>query len=213
MIQVDFLPEKLIRSTNINGEDGSYGIDTVPFEFEKCREKFALNFKVGTTGFYFKHSGYNGTVSGNKSVRVASFIKRTEIILEQTEFSGFALTNRATIVWVEPAMFWKSCRMRRSLFTILLRAGIFYNPESDNYEDALFSEQYVIPTQQAVMRFLFGFTKYVGPSMDGGSDSTYEYKGWKYIFEAKDELTLKSYLVHPDKNDKPIPELRKALWV
>lgn len=211
MIQVDLLPNKLIESTNINCEDGSYGTDSIPFSFEKCREKFALNFKVGTNGFYFKHSGFNGTRPANKSKNIAVFIKKTEAILQQTEFSGFALTNRDTIVWVEPSMFWKSCRMRRSLFTILLRAGIPYIAQKDNYEQALFEEPYILPTRLAIMRFMFGFTKYVGPSMDCET-STYEYKGWKNIFEAKDEFTVKSYLVSPDENYKPNPELRKALW-
>lgn len=212
MIQVEFLPNKVIDSLNINCEDGSYGLDTTPFELEKCREKFALHFKTGTVGFYFKHSGFDGTTPGNKSKNIAIFIKKTEIILGQTEFSQFALTNRDTIVWVEPSMFWKSCRMRRSLFTILLRAAIAYIPRIDNYEDALFDEKYIISTRYAMMRFLFGFTKYVGPSMDS-EGSSYEYKGWKAIFEAKDEFTVKNWLVSPNSNyKKSIPELRKALW-
>jgi hypothetical protein len=205
MIHVEFLPNKKIESLNIAGIEGSYGIDTTPFEFEKCREKFALFFKTGTPGFYFKHPTDRG-------VDVASFIKKTEIVLKQTEFSEFALTNRRQILWVEPTMFWKSCRMKRSLFTILLRAGMTYDPRQDNYEHALLTEAYLLATQHAVMRFLFGFTKYVGPSMDNEEGSTYEYRGWKHIFEAKDETTVKSWLVSPDSNHKSIPELRKALW-
>ncbi len=95
------------------------------------------------------------------------------------------------------------------MFTILLRAGISYDPQIDNYEDALFKEQYCMPTKKAIMRFLFGFTRYVGPSMDG--ESNYEYKGWKNIFEAQSEHIIKSYLIS-DKGRKSIPELKNALW-
>ena len=83
--------------------------------------------------------------------------------------------------------------MRRSLLTILLRAGMLYNKDRDNYEQALFTEPYIVPTKQAVMRFLYGFTKYAGPSMEPGTNL--ETKGWKMIFSKLKEEEIRRYLV------------------
>jgi len=52
--------------------------------------------------------------------------------------------------------------MKRSLFTALLRSGMEYTPTKLNFEEALFSHQYLEKTEYAVRRFLKGYTKYTG---------------------------------------------------
>jgi hypothetical protein len=102
--------------------------------------------------------------------------------------------------------------MRRSLLTIIVRAGMMYEPKQDNYEEALFAYKFVAPTRKAVMRFLFGFTKYVGPSIE--EQPSIESRGWKSVFEGKDEATIKRYLTWPEPNPY-IPEapLSEAIWI
>lgn len=153
--------------------DGSFGLDVEPYKFETCRERFGRQWDENTKGFYLTHPV-------NEGYSVATFLKKTEIILKQTEFSEYALTNRDNILWIEPSKFWMSCRMKRSLLTILVRAGILYDPKKDNYEEALFSERWAKPTKRAVMRFLYGFTKYIGPTIEGQNIET---RGWKYVFD------------------------------
>ena len=82
--------------------------------------------------------------------------------------------------------------------TILVRAGMVYDPKSDNYEEALFTEKWAKPTKTAVMRFLYGFTKYVGPTID--DQPAIESRGWKYVFEGHDDQYIKNCLKWPDDN-------------
>jgi hypothetical protein len=94
--------------------------------------------------------------------------------------------------------------MKRSLLTMFVRAGMVYDPIADNYEEALFSEKWsqhanlAKATKIAVMRFLFGFTKYVGPTIE--DQPTIESHGWHRIFEGLSEQSVKQYLIWPNKN-------------
>ena len=95
--------------------------------------------------------------------------------------------------------------------TVLLRAGILYDLEKDNYEDALFRQEYVIPTKKAVMRFLYGFTNYKGPEVV--CTGTILVRGWKTIFEGKNEAEVRAWLVaSPQMSYTPTVELETALW-
>lgn len=203
-MNIDFGPKRLLTSLNTDVTDGSFALDHIPLGFETCRERFAAAFKQDTKGFYFKHPA-------GQSVSVAAFILKTEAILKEPEQSVFAETNRNTILWVQPSEFWKCCPVRRSLLTVLLRAGILYDSERDNYEDALFKQEYVVPTKKAVMRFLFGFTDYRGPEiLDTG---TIWVRGWKTIFEGKTEAEVRAWLVAPPQMSyTPTVELESALW-
>jgi hypothetical protein len=195
---------KINPSMYIDVESGSFGLDVAPYRFETCRERFGSHWNSDAVGFYFKHPI-------NYGYAVATFLKKTEIVLKQSVFSQYSMTNRDTILWIEPSDFWKCCRMRRSLLTILVRAGIMYDPRKDNYEEALFTEKLVKPTKFAVMRFLYGFTKYVGPNIDNQPDI--ESRGWKTIFESHDEEYIKNCLKWPD--DKPYLPSRNisGLWI
>lgn len=199
-----FEDKKLIASHNIDVPSGSFALES-PFRFETCRERFAKSWDENTRGWYFKHEE-------NKGLNVASFLNKTEKILDLKEFSVFAKTNRKTILWIEPSDFWKECRMKRSLLTILVRAGILYEINTDNYEEALFQQTYLAHTKNAVLRFLFGFTKYIGPDIDSGT--TLESKGWKTIFDGKDCEYVKRNLIFPESNCYiPVYKKEDALWI
>jgi hypothetical protein len=170
---------------------GSFALDVQPLKFENCRERFASTFGENGPNFFFKHNP-------GQSKNIVSFIIKTEAILGNEIFSEFAETNRDTLVWVSPSDFWRQCPMRRSFFTILLRAGNAYNSEADNYEESLFEQDYVRPTKKAVIRFLYGFTNYVGPDITAAGHVWVQ--GWKSVFDSKSEQEIKRMLV--SKNDK-----------
>ena len=89
-------------------------------------------------------------------------MSKVERILDVQPRSHFGPTQRKTIMWIRPSRWWTVKAMRRSLFTILLRAGSNYNMDLDNFEEALYSNQYSLNTKYAVQRFLAGNTLYVG---------------------------------------------------
>lgn len=203
-MNVEFQEKKTILSANIDVKAGSFALDRSPLAFETCRERFAAVFGPETEGFYFKHEVGQGT-------NVAAFVLKTETIVN-AEHSKFSETNRDTILWVGPSKFWVDCPLRRSLLTIILRAGMLYDLNRDNYEEALFSQEYVIPTKKAVMRFLFGFTTFKGFMSIG--TSTLQTHGWKMVFEGKSDLELKRLLVKPHgKSKSTSEELQAALWL
>ncbi len=203
-MNVEFGDSKLISSMNVDAKVGSFALDKSPLEFEFCRERFAKVFDDKIQGFYFK------TESG-KCADVANFLLKTEDILQQKKFSNFSKTNRDSILWVEPSEFWQSCEMRRSLLTILLRCALTYSFKYDNYQEALFDHEYIIPTKKAMMRFLFGFTKYTGDSI--ASDSpTIQFRGWKSVFEGKEIQEIKKLLISNDESNVLISEFSKELW-
>ena len=104
--------------------------------------------------------------------------------------STFEETNLNYAIWINPSNFWKNCQIRMSLFSILLRCGSLYNPEEDNYEEALFSQDYSKRTKPAVMRFLFGFTNFNGEQQN---------QGWVRTFENKKILELRNSLISDKK--------------
>ena len=203
---ITFKEEKTNDSLYSNVSDGSFGLDVAPYKFETCRERFGRYWNENTLGFFLKHpadAGYS----------VATFLKKTELLLKETKFSEYSLTNNNTLLWIEPSQFWKCCRMRRSLLTIFVRAGMTYDPKKDNYEEVLFAEKFIKPTKTAVMRFLYGFTKYEGPSIE--EQPTIESRGWKYIFESADVLSVKNWLKWPTKDQyEPKAQLSEStLWL
>jgi hypothetical protein len=164
---------------------GSFALDKVPAVFVLCRERFAKSFVEELEGFYFCHK--------SDIHNIAAFIQKTELILNQSHHSAFCYTNAEGVLWIKPSLFWRTCEMRRSLLTILLRAAMLYDRSVNNYEEALFSHELIVPTKRAIKRFLYGFTEYRGPSL--GTAEAVQVKGWKAIFEAKDELEIKRLLV------------------
>lgn len=204
MINDNFLDTKLLNSFNINVGIGSFALDKSPLMFETCRERFAGLFQEDIDGFYLK-------IGCNQSNNVAQFIWKTESILN-VDKSKFSLTNYDTVLWVEPSYFWKKCPLKRSLYTIFLRSGNDYFEEKDNYEEALFRHEYVAVTKKAVMRFLFGYTKYVGLDQIQSTGSLIT-RGWKAIFQGMDEKNIKTSLICPEKSQyNPQILIPNALW-
>lgn len=165
--------------------EGSFALDKAPTVFVFCREHFAKSFVKDLEGFFFCHK--------SDIHNIAAFIQKTELVLNQSHHSEFCQTNVEDILWIKPSLFWRSCEMRRSLLTILLRVAMLYDRSVNNYEEVLFSHELIVPTKRAIKRFLYGFTEYRGPSL--ATTQTVQVKGWKAIFEAKDELEIKRLLV------------------
>lgn len=195
---------KIITSVVSDAPWGCFALDKNPFRFENCRERFATQWTSHIKGFFFSTEG-NGK-------DVAAFILKTEEILRLNGKSEFALTNYKKFLWVEPVSFWNSCRMRKSLFTCLLRAGVAYNRETDNYESSLFGERYLKNSEPAIKRFLYGYTKYIGEMLSGSS--TLETAGWNFYFSGKDAIFVKDKLVLPRGKPRPTtPDvLKEELW-
>lgn len=141
-------PESFCRSKERNGNRYKAGL------WYSCRDLFhsiLYNLKL----FFFSHKLGKGHC-------IAAFMKKVEEKLDVQPRSEFGPTQRKTIMWVKPSKWWTSKAMRRSLFTILLRCGDAYIPNKDNFEKALFSNQYAKETKTAVNRFLAGYTEYTG---------------------------------------------------
>jgi hypothetical protein len=204
-MKVELKESKFVTSLNTDVSVGSFALDTQPLKFENCRERFASTFSENGPNFFFKHNP-------GQSKNIVSFIRKTETILGNEFFSEFAETNRDTLVWVSPSNFWRQCPMRRSFFTILLRAGNSYNLDTDNYEQCLFEQDYVRPTKKAVIRFLYGFTTYIGPDIP--SSGAVWVQGWKSIFESKTEQEIKKMLVSKVADREFTPQFfHKSLWL
>lgn len=82
--------------------------------------------------------------------------------------------------------------MRRSLFTILLRAGRLYLPEKNNYDGVLMSEKYVRETKTAIHRFLYGFTDTTIPTPTNPDNS-----GWWSNFKENTTEDVRKKLILP----------------
>jgi hypothetical protein len=202
---LEFKKQKTVPSMSVVAKLGSFAADRMPIKFEDCRERFATQWGKKTKGFYFKHRKDEGE-------RVALFVLKTEQIVRQRNFSHFAKTNHDTILWVEPSYFWRSCPMRRQLFTLILRGGMNYDPKQDNYEDAMFNQEHLKQTRNAIRRFLYGFTKYVGDPPSGSP--TLQGTGWHKLLRTKDEGFVKGVLVKPrGKLYQSSFDLRNALWL
>lgn len=118
--------------------------------------------------FFFSHESSKGRC-------IATFMQKTEEILNVQPRSVFGQTQRKTIMWIKPSRWWTIKAMRRSLFTILLRAGSHYCPNKDNFEESIFSDPYAKNTKYAIERFFAGNTVYTGRRR-GWHNQFHEYK-------------------------------------
>ena len=154
---------------------GEFSVDGAELNWTYCREYFSEQFNEQNSGFFF-------SCGQSQQEKISSFIFKTEDVLNislNIQNSKFYSTNLNFAFWIEPSFFWVSCPMRRSLFTILLRAGLDYN--ASNYEDCLYNNK-TISTKNAIQRFLFGFTEFKDEDaiLEGVG------KGWINYFANKD---------------------------
>lgn len=198
-MRATFVGQKPIFMIDDVPEHGRFALDAIPPKqptWEKCREKFAALINIETTGFFFSHKT-------NQSENVAGFIAKSEEILDLPQRSQFSSTDQNIVMWVEPTPFWMDCWIKRSFLTILLRCGMYYDPELDNYEDALFgngddkdqAREYTHKTKLAVLRFMFGFTKFVMPSDISEPTGNLQSKLWVEVFRERSIKELKTILV------------------
>jgi len=180
-------------------DSGRYALDAESPKqpsWEACREQFASKINADTVGFFFSHQP--GQIEN-----VAGFMAKSEEILDLDERSKYSHTDKPIVMWVEPARFWMNCWVKRSFLTILLRCGMYYDPEKDNYEEALFGEgsytdkarEYTQVTRPAVMRFMFGFTKFVAPPDLLVPTGTLHRTLWVEVFKNRSVKELKHLLV------------------
>lgn len=183
---------------------GSFSLEAEPPKnphWDHCREQFANKFTEDMLGFYFSHHP-------GKSEDVAAFLTKCELIIgidsfqKPYELSLFKKTERDTILWIEPSRFWMSCPMKRSLLTAFLRCGLNYNSQADNFDDALFSlefkeNKHVRDTKSAVLRFLFGFTRFTG-RINQQTPYSIGKHGWVAEFEKDDNSNVRKKLARPD---------------
>ncbi len=118
-----------------------------------CREDFFWESRTLTHFFMW---GVKGRLKG-----VADFMKHVERKLKVSSKTQFGPTQVPQVMWIRPSPWWKSGKMKWSLYSALLRAGLQYKGD---YEEALFSTQYTKKTRYAVERFMDGHTKFVGRS-------------------------------------------------
>jgi hypothetical protein len=176
---------RTIKESFKKPKDGWFALESVgsnSIAWQHCRDQFASSFTDRIDGFYFSHSV--------PRCNIVAFVGKTEAILDVPE-STFQATNREYATWVTPSVFWKSVFIRRSLFTLLLRAGMLYDPVVDNYELALYGNEYLHTSKAAVMRFLFGFTEFC--------ESPYWKLGWAATFSGKPIDDIRNKLVSPKK--------------
>ena len=141
-----------------------------PGSFSKPKDADGDRYKVGQ--WYYCRDLFHGQLYNlnlfffshdvSRGHGVAAFMRKVEEMLNVEPKSEFGPTQRKTIMWVEPSRWWTVRAMRRSLYTILLRAGCQYSPSRDNFEEALFSDPYTMSTKYAVQRFFAGNTAYTG---------------------------------------------------
>jgi len=201
MVKVEFAPTKNFNLDEQPPQVGSFAIDEPTINWYKCREQFANRFGKDCEGMFFSHERGH-----EHSERVAWFMAIVEEILDLKERSEYAKCTKNFAMWLRPSSFWLDCEMKRSLFTILLRSGLEFDIKKNNFESALFSVNYSSETKLAVMRFLFGFTKYAPDPTIGCV------KGWWSAFKDKTEDQVKKQLVWPeDRHEKYVVGVG-SLW-
>jgi hypothetical protein len=149
----------------------------------KCREQFAKHFSKDTNGFYvsLEHECSN--------IGLPEFLAITEDLLSIEEPSVYQKSTNPVAIFVRPSEFWRSCPIRRSLFTILLRAGLAYRPRYNTWEDAIYTQEYIRITRKAVLRFMYGSTKFVPGERDRA--------GWVTTFRHCTEDEIRRKLIFP----------------
>ena len=203
-MNVNFAPIRVVSEIYDRPETGCFSLAGDPLVWVKCRETFAGTLSDQINGFYF-------SIDSDKAVPIAGFVSKTEDILDLGIRTVFAQTNRSYVIWMEPSPFWLACEMRRSLFTILLRAGGNYDIANNNYDETLYNDpqKFACITKPAVMRFLFGFTKFVPD--DSYKRTNIQHRQWVDVFENKTYDDVRRYLVA----EKPHEDClvgRNSLW-
>lgn len=146
-------------------------------QWYSCRESFQSIFKKNIETIAFSHKPKTGE-------NIATFIRIFEDKLKlKKNRTTFFLTDKNNILLVNPSAWWRKYLIRRSLFTILLRAAQAYDIKKDNFEEALYSNDYSRETKAAINLFLKRYTLVKTAHINSGWRNTFRNKGEKKILE------------------------------
>ena len=135
-----------------------------------CRETFATSWGRAVRG---GTGNISLSTHPKTRVKVARFIKKLEDKLGLKERTTcHRIIGRTSGMIIKPSNWWLRSAMRRSIFTIFLRAGKKYNGD---FDAAIKTQRYFRLTKDAVDRFLEGNTYYRGAS--GGWVNVFSYAG------------------------------------
>lgn len=197
-MKVKFQDEPKKIKTQVHPPCGNFALEVDPSKdvhWDHCREQFAAKFDEHTIGFYFSHPH-------GKSIDVGEFISKFETVLGIQSPSKFAKTEKQTVLWIEPSSFWKSCQIKRSLLTIIIRCAMNYDLNRDNFDDALFGDYkestYIKETKFALLRFMFGFTQFTGKLNTVAPTATVIKQGWREEFINANESVVRRKLTLPE---------------
>ncbi len=151
-----------------------------PYSVINCREIFAGHFKKETKAFVFYHE--------NSAQNLELFFQKIEDKLKLNKRTRFEETELKNAVVVHPAMFWRMYKTRQELFTILLRSAQGYDAKKDNFDKALFSDNYSKITRRAVVHFLNGNTIFK-------KGTKLHHTGWRDRFSGMKTAQLREYLI------------------
>ena len=146
--------QKIYRGSFSKIEFTKFDGTLVAKEWLYCREYFQEE-SSGIRRMLFCHTAH-------RCKNIAAFVSQLENKLGIEEKTIIGPTQRYNISWIRLSPWWSSTSMKRSLFTIFLRCGVFYKIKDNNFEDAVFSSIYTRNTRYAVQRFLEGNTRYTG---------------------------------------------------
>lgn len=146
--------QRLYRGSFSKIEYTKFDGTLVAKEWLYCREYFQ-DESNGIKRMLFCHTAH-------RCKNIAAFIYSIEDKLNIEEKTVIGPTQRYNISWIKVSSWWTKTSMKRSLFTILLRCGVNFKLQENNFEEALFSSVYTKHTEYAVRRFLDGNTKYSG---------------------------------------------------
>lgn len=154
-----------------------------------CRENFASQFTDKVVGFFYSMPPYSLDI-------ISKFIGKFEKIIEVPS-SLFVATNKVNVLWFEPTEFWRSCLIRRSLLTALLRCAVNY--KENNFDEVLFSPAYnenrwIRETKEATLRFLYGYTHWTG-SYKVNADHMHQKYGWHEEFRFLNQWEVRKRLI------------------
>lgn len=112
-------------------------------------------------GWRLKYRGFFYCLTKAEVPQLQTFLDQIETHLKINGHSVVHPTNYPNIVWIMPAKFWAKQQMRAAMLTILLRAFLGYNPNSD-WLDQVMKFHYIKDTRNAALRFFDGYTWYTG---------------------------------------------------
>lgn len=194
-MKILFAPPKHVTEVKKERRTGRFSLSSDPLTWVGCRDHFLNVFRADSPGFFM-------TIPSGEHEKVPAFVLKTEEIIDINSLgftnSRFALTNRSYVIWIDPSLFWRGCEMRRSFFSALLRAGLEYHPEKNNYEEALYKRDYFRTTKSATIRFLFGHTEFASNRRGRTASS----RGWVSAFAREDEKSVRRKLLLPEDRNK-----------